>query len=95
MPTEGSVIIFRQFHEYTSSLRANSRGIDMKSTKTIMAGVNHVIEPRKAPCALYSDRASLFVHILQVGQAVEQPGFESIAAYGSEAGGRRERQFGI
>lgn len=76
-----------------------------KSTRTVMAALREVIEPRGLFCALYSDRGShLFVtpkaggkvdkaRLTQVGRAMKELGIQMIPAYSPQARGRMERSF--
>jgi len=83
-----------------------ARFVDQESTSTIMEGLREVIAGCGVFCALYSDRASHFVHTpkgaktpdrsvrTQVGRALEQLGIELIAANSPQARGRCERSYG-
>jgi transposase len=80
--------------------------VEEESTRTVMAGLRHVIESKGLFCALYSDRGSHFFvtpkaggkvdkgRLTQVGRAMKELGIQMIAAYSPQARGRSERSFG-
>ena len=80
--------------------------VEEESTRTVMAGLQEVIETRGLFCALYSDRGSHFFVTVkegekvdkhrptQVGRAMKELGIQMIAAYSPQARGRSERSFG-
>ncbi|WP_321470231.1 ISNCY family transposase [uncultured Paludibaculum sp.] len=80
--------------------------VEEESTRTVMAGLRHVIESKGLFCALYSDRGSHFFvtpkaggkvdkgRLTQVGRAMKELGVQMIAAYSPQARGRSERSFG-
>ena len=79
--------------------------VEDESTRTVMAGLRHVIETRGLFCTLYSDRAGHFFftpktgqpvdrrQLTQVGRALKELGIEMIPAYSPQARGRGERNF--
>lgn len=83
-----------------------ARLVEQESTRTVMAGVRHVIETRGVFCALYSDRASHFFQtpkagepvdrqaLTQFGRALRDLRIQLIPAYSPQARGRSERSFG-
>jgi transposase len=80
--------------------------VEEESTKTVMEGLQTVIESQGVFCALYSDRGSHFFvtpkagekvdkhRLTQVGRALKELGVQMIAAYSPQARGRSERNFG-
>jgi hypothetical protein len=80
--------------------------VEEESTRTVMAGLEEVIETRGLFCALYSDRGSHFFvtrregekvdkhRLTQAGRAMKELGVQMIAAYSPQARGRSERSFG-
>jgi transposase len=80
--------------------------VDEESTRTVMAGLQEVIETWGLFCALYSDRGSHFFltmkagervdkhRLTEVGRAMKELGIQMIAAYSPQARGRSERSFG-
>lgn len=79
--------------------------VEQESTRTVMAGVRHVIEDQGVFCALYSDRASHFFQtpkagepvdkqaLTQFGRALRDLRIQLIPAYSPQARGRSERSF--
>lgn len=76
--------------------------VEEESTMTVMAAVRAVIARHGVFCALYSDRASHFIHTPPAGQdrhqtqverALHQLGIEPIAAHSPQARGRKERLY--
>ena len=74
--------------------------VDEESTRTILAAVRAVVETQGVFCALYSDRASHFVHTppagrepqpTQVQRVLTQLGIQRITAHSPQARGRKER----
>jgi transposase len=80
--------------------------VEEESTRTVMAGLQEVVEVQGVFCALYSDRGSHFFVTVkegekvdkhrptQVGRAMKELGVQMIAAYSPQARGRSERNFG-
>ena len=80
--------------------------VDEESTRTVMAGIRHVVETQGWFSSLYSDRASHFFHtpkagepvdtrhMTEVGRALKDVGIQPIPAYSPQARGRSERSFG-
>ena len=80
--------------------------VDQESTRTVMAGIRHVVETKGWFSSLYSDRASHFFRtpkagepvdtrqVTEVGRALKDVGIEPIPAYSPQARGRSERSFG-
>ena len=80
--------------------------VEEESTRTVMAGLQAVIENKGLFCALYSDRGSHFFvtpkagekvdkhRLTQVGRAMKELGVQMIPAYSPQARGRSERSFG-
>ncbi len=80
--------------------------VEEESTRTVMKGLQTVIESKGLFCALYSDRGSHFFvtpkagegvdkqRPTQVGRAMKELGVQMIAAYSPQARGRSERSFG-
>jgi len=80
--------------------------VEEESTKTVMEGLQAVIESKGLFCALYSDRGSHFFvtpkagekvdkqRPTQVGRALRELGVQMIPAYSPQARGRSERSFG-
>ena len=80
--------------------------VEQESTRTVMAGLQQVIEEQGMFCSLYSDRASHFFltskageavnhdRLTQVGRALKEIGIQLIPAYSPQARGRSERGFG-
>jgi transposase len=80
--------------------------VDQESTRTVMAGIRHVVETQGWFSSLYSDRASHFFHtpkagqpvdtrqVTEVGRALKDVGIQPIPAYSPQARGRSERSFG-
>jgi transposase len=80
--------------------------VEEESTRTVMAGLQAVIQDKGLFCALYSDRGSHFFvtpkagekvdkhRLTQVGRAMKQLGVQMIPAYSPQARGRSERSFG-
>ena len=80
--------------------------VEQESTRTVMAGLQQVIEEQGLFCSLYSDRASHFFltpkageavnhdRLTQVGRALKEMGIQMIPAYSPQARGRSERGFG-
>jgi transposase len=80
--------------------------VEEESTKTVMEGLQEVIETKGLFCALYSDRGSHFFvtpkagekvdkqRLTQVGRALRELGVQMIPAYSPQARGRSERSFG-
>jgi transposase len=74
-----------------------------ENTVTVMAALRQVVGRHGLFCALYSDRASHFIHTppageerhqTQVERALQQLGIETIAAHSPQARGRKERLYG-
>jgi hypothetical protein len=74
-----------------------------ESTRTVLAALQAVVATHGVFCALYTDRASHFVHTPREGQpqgqtqvqrALQQLGIEPIAAWSPQARGRKERLYG-
>ena len=80
--------------------------VDQESTRTVMAGIRHVVETQGWFSSLYSDRASHFFRTpkagepvdtrqhTEVGRSLKDVGIEPIPAYSPQARGRSERNFG-
>jgi transposase len=80
--------------------------VEEESTRTVMEGLQTVIESQGLFCALYSDRGSHFFvtpkvgekvdkhRLTQVGRALKELGVQMIPAYSPQARGRSERTFG-
>src|SRR6266481_789240 len=80
--------------------------VEEESTRTVMKGLQTVIESKGLFCALYSDRGSHFFvspkagekvdkhRLTQVGRALKELGVQMIPAYSPQARGRSERSFG-
>lgn len=80
--------------------------VDQESTRTVMAGIRHVVETKGWFSSLYSDRASHFFRtpkagervdtrqVTEVGRALKEVAIEPIPAYSPQARGRSERSFG-
>jgi transposase len=80
--------------------------VEEESTKTVMKGLQAVIENKGLFCALYSERGSHFFvtpkagekvdkhRLTQVGRAMKELGVQMIPAYSPQARGRSERSFG-
>lgn len=80
-----------------------ARLVPEENTLTVMAALRHVVTYHGVFCALYSDRASHFIHTpaagharhqTQVERALQQLGIEAIAAHSPQARGRKERLYG-
>lgn len=80
-----------------------ARLVAEENTLTVMAALQHVVAHHGVFCALYSDRASHFIHTppagherhqTQVERALQQLGIEAIAAHSPQARGRKERLYG-
>lgn len=80
-----------------------ARLVPEENTLTVMAALRHVVARHGLFCALYSDRASHFLHTPAAGQerhqtqverALQQLGIEAIAAHSPQARGRKERLYG-
>ena len=80
-----------------------ARLVPEENTLTVMAALRHVVADHGVFCALYSDRASHFIHTppagharhqTQVERALQQLGIEAIAAHSPQARGRKERLYG-
>jgi len=76
--------------------------VEEESTLTVMAALRAVVATHGVFCALYSDRASHFMHTPPAGQprqqtqverALEQLGIAAIAAHSPQARGRKERLY--
>jgi transposase len=76
--------------------------VQEESTLTVMAALRAVVARQGVFCALYSDRASHFIHTppegherhqTQVERALQQLGIEAIAAHSPQARGRKERLY--
>jgi transposase len=79
--------------------------VDEESTRTVMAGLKHVVEQHGWFCSIYSDRASHFFetpkagarvnldHVTQVGRALRDLGIQMIPSYAPQGRGRSERNF--
>src|SRR5664280_3321175 len=79
--------------------------VEEEATRTVMAGLQEVIERKGVFCALYSDRGSHFWltpkvggkvdphRLTQVGRALRELGVQMIPAYSPQARGRSERNF--
>jgi transposase len=74
-----------------------------ESTRTVLAALRAVVARQGVFCALYTDRASHFVHTpragapqaeTQVRRALRQLGITPIAAWSPQARGRKERLYG-
>jgi transposase len=80
--------------------------VEEESTRTVMAGLQEVVETKGLFCALYSDRGRHFFVTVkegervdktrptQVGRAMKELGIQMIPAYSPQARGRSERNFG-
>src|SRR6476659_1899296 len=80
--------------------------VEEESTRTVMAGLRHVVETQGWFSSLYSDRASHFFRTpkagepvdtrqhTEVGRSLKDVGIEPIPAYSPQARGRSERSFG-
>jgi hypothetical protein len=80
--------------------------VEQESTRTVMAGIRHVVETKGWFSSLYSDRASHFFRtpkagepvdsrqVTEVGRALKEVAIEPIPAYSPQARGRSERSFG-
>jgi transposase len=80
--------------------------VEEESTRTVMAGLQEVIETQGLFCSLYSDRGSHFFYtpkagepvdksrLTQVGRALKELGIQMIPAYSPQARGRMERNYG-
>ena len=80
--------------------------VEEESTRTVMEGLQAVIQTKGLFCALYSDRGSHFFvtskagekvdqhRLTQVGRALKELGVHMIPAYSPQARGRSERSFG-
>jgi hypothetical protein len=80
--------------------------VEQESTRTVMAGIRHVVETQGWFSSLYSDRASHFFRtpkagepvdtrqVTEVGRALKDVGIDPIPAYSPQARGRSERNFG-
>jgi transposase len=76
--------------------------VEEESTLTVLAALRTVVARHGVFCALYSDRASHFIHTPPAGQrrqqtqverALQQLGIELIAAHSPQARGRKERLY--
>lgn len=76
--------------------------VEEENTLTVMEAIRSVVERLGVFCALYSDRASHFIHTppagrerhqTQVERALQQLGIEAIAAHSPQARGRKERLY--
>jgi transposase len=74
-----------------------------ENTRTVLAALATVLTAHGLFCALYTDRASHFIHTPKAGQprhqtqverALQQLGIELIAAHSPQARGRKERLYG-
>lgn len=74
-----------------------------ESTRTVMTALRDVVARHGVFCALYTDRASHFIHTPPAGQprertqvqrALDQLGIRLIAAHSPQARGRKERFYG-
>jgi transposase len=80
--------------------------VAQESTRTVMAGIRHVVQTQGWFSSLYSDRASHFFRtpkagepvdtrqVTEVGRALKEVAIEPIPAYSPQARGRSERSFG-
>ncbi|MDR7420266.1 MAG: transposase, partial [Armatimonadota bacterium] len=71
-----------------------------RATREVLRALRAVVHARGLPCALYTDRASHFIHTPPAGQArhetqvqraLQQLGIELICAHSRQARGRKER----
>jgi transposase len=76
--------------------------VEEESTLTVLAALRAVVATHGVFCALYSDRASHFIHTppagvpraqTQVERALAQLGIDAIAAHSPQARGRKERLY--
>ena len=76
--------------------------VEEENTLTVLAAIRAVVAREGVFCALYSDRASHFVHTppagherhqTQVERALQQLGIKAIAAHSPQARGRKERLY--
>ena len=76
--------------------------VEEENTLTVMAALRVVVATHGVFCALYSDRASHFIHTppagvpraqTQVERALAQLGIDAIAAHSPQARGRKERLY--
>lgn len=76
--------------------------VEEENTLTVLAALRAVVAREGVFCALYSDRASHFVHTppagherhqTQVERALQQLGIKAIAAHSPQARGRKERLY--
>jgi transposase len=76
--------------------------VEEENTLTVMAALRAVVATQGVFCALYSDRASHFIHTPPVGQprmqtqverALASLGIDTIAAHSPQARGRKERLY--
>jgi transposase len=76
--------------------------VEEENTLTVMAALRAVVATQGVFCALYSDRASHFIHTPPVGQprmqtqverALAALGIDAIAAHSPQARGRKERLY--
>jgi hypothetical protein len=74
-----------------------------ENTRTVLTALRAVVARHGVFCALYTDRASHFIHTppeghprhrTQVERALDQLGIRLIAAYSPQARGRKERLYG-
>jgi transposase len=74
-----------------------------ENTRTVLAALHDVVARHGVFCALYTDRASHFIHTppeghprhrTQVERALDQLGIRLIAAHSPQARGRKERLYG-
>ena len=74
--------------------------VEEENTRTVLAALRAVVETQGVFCALYSDRASHFIHTppagrephpTQVERVLGQLGIRRIVAYSPQARGRKER----
>jgi transposase len=80
-----------------------ARLVPEETTRTVLEALRAVVATQGRFCALYTDRASHFIHTpkpeqpqrrTQVERALEQLGIELIAAHSPQARGRKERLYG-
>jgi hypothetical protein len=76
--------------------------VEEENTLTVLAAIRAVVARQGVFCALYSDRASHFIHTPPAGQArqqtqveraLQQLGIRAIAAHSPQARGRKERLY--
>jgi transposase len=80
-----------------------ARLVPEETTRTVLEALRAVVATQGRFCALYTDRASHFIHTpkpdqvrhqTQVERALQQLGIELIAAHSPQARGRKERLYG-